>query len=1472
MKNIFYLLLLGPILVYSQSENQNYVRTDIYTTINDNAAQARKIIIYYDGLGRPIQQVAGKASANSLDIITHIEYDQYNRQPKEYLPFESVSNLMEFDNSARENTESFYFKTKYDNATNPYTEQIYEASPLNRLVKQGAPGNNWKVSDNNDHSVKYDYQINIAREVRLFKVVFTEGDTESPTLVTTGYYGAGQLYKSIVKDELWINADGKYRTTEEFKDKEGRLVLKRKFDRVSNVLHAGNYTIVPHDTYYIYDDYSNLTYVIPPLAADKIVKESFATGSIFVNVPWTKLFLVDKATKDDFEAAIINIPNSDILNVDLSVQYGGKGGIKLEFNGNGEISLQLNLLSNTELELVNGEILSLASYGKFSDRELGRITTQDAEYYFLIQNNSLVINGYGKISNIIGTFNGATPLEYQRNFPWTSLLNVDKQDQEIIHYNDIIDTIDNSEILSSYIPNSFEGRGGATILFLDDDTFTINLNIQTNKKFEFAQGALFTLDTKRPIPDAEIGTIETADYKYVFTVRNNILEIKGQGEFTNIIFNGTVRNNKIYSIQNEAEQLCYIYHYDRRNRVIEKHIPDNGWTKIVYDKLDRPVLIQDETALVEPNWIFKKYDVFGRIAFTGKVSVSMDRSEIQNNYDNGTFATSYEQRSGENYYFEQDGAKIYYTDNLFPQNAETLKVNYYDDITFDTKYSVPSNTNSNVAIPGNSYATFTTRRKGLQTGCLVKVLPGTTNASGWITSVTEYDEKARPIFTYSHNSYLSAWHMVESNLDFIGKVVETKTQHKTGSNAKVTLYDFYTYDSADRPLTHNQLIGEYLTGNRQLISDISYEALGAMKQKSVGGSFPVGVSHTSYSPWQTMNYSQNIRGWLTAVNDVDEDMDFTNKMFAFKIDYLMNGNISGTSWKNQTDLDIKSYAYTYDGLNRLKEADYVNRGNIYEEFHEKNIKYDKNGNIQSLTRWGKNSYNGFSKLDDLVYTPQVMSNRLLSVLDNINGDDGFVDGNKGSNDYDYDSAGNLTKDLNKGISLISYNHLNLPSEVIKNSDHKIQYVYDASGVKLEKKVTNGTIVTTTNYSFGFVYTNGQLEYFSHNEGFVERTADQNFQYIYQYKDHLGNVRLSYTNSPNGLVTKDNNDYYPFGMKHGGGLTFPVSSAGKIKYNSMELQDELGLNWYDYEARNYDPQLGRWFNTDPMAEVSRRFSPYTYALDNPVYFVDPDGMWADAFGERGGVNLAGASSDGSVGFLSELGADIAGVKTTTFFDVQSSPKEKAHPTKNDRFTQFLVNLPVKPSKVAEDPIATMNINSKDPEHNALFLDIYKKMKANSVSGDRVFDVLSHGSHNASLGSIKNNIPNNNMTVSEFDTAMKSWSPAYAKAVADGKPFEIWILSCWGASKGEQNNQIFALEFSKMYPQATVYSFDGRGYWGRDFWGSPEFKGIGNMPWDGVSKKAMPNNHQGSLVKYQNKAEKSRYSSKEALNIVNSHLGL
>jgi RHS repeat-associated protein len=354
-------------------------------------------------------------------------------------------------------------------------------------------------------------------------------------------------------------------------------------------------------------------------------------------------------------------------------------------------------------------------------------------------------------------------------------------------------------------------------------------------------------------------------------------------------------------------------------------------------------------------------------------------------------------------------------------------------------------------------------------------------------------------------------------------------------------------------------------------------------------------------------------------------------LFAFKINYnmpttasttaLYNGNIAETYWKTANDDLNRGYAYQYDNLNRLKAATYQKAGTATNAYNE-SLTYDKNGNILSLNRNGTSET--ATAIDKLAYT--YSNNQLLKVADTSNKTQGFVDGTNTDNDFTYDVNGNMTIDKNKGITAIAYNHLNLPIKITFGTTGNIVYVYNATGQKLKKVVTQGTTVTTTDYLGGYQYVNNTLQFFPTAEGYVSLSGTT-YSYTYQYKDHLGNVRLSYTAPPSGvggLVIVEESHYYPFGLKQTGynNVTNSLgnSSAQKIKYNGKELQDELGLNMYDYGARNYDATIGRWMNIDPLAELGRRWSPYNYAVDNPVYFIDPDGMAQSPFDDsrrRGG---------------------------------------------------------------------------------------------------------------------------------------------------------------------------------------------------------------------------------------------------------------
>ncbi len=182
----------------------------------------------------------------------------------------------------------------------------------------------------------------------------------------------------------------------------------------------------------------------------------------------------------------------------------------------------------------------------------------------------------------------------------------------------------------------------------------------------------------------------------------------------------------------------------------------------------------------------------------------------------------------------------------------------------------------------------------------------------------------------------------------------------------------------------------------------------------------------------------------------------------------------------------------------------------------------------------------------------------------------------------------------------------------KQRKRKNPYIYDATGTKQKKVVSTAG---NTEYAGNYIYENGTLQFFSQPEGYVS-VENGNYEYVYEYKNHLGNTRLSYTDANNdGNITTNEivkeSNYYPFGLAHQGynGNVSPLgnSVAKKYMFGGKELDQSLGLETYDFGARNYDPALGRWMNIDPLAEDMRRHSPYNYAFNNPIIFTDPDGM-------------------------------------------------------------------------------------------------------------------------------------------------------------------------------------------------------------------------------------------------------------------------
>ncbi|WP_340203771.1 DUF6443 domain-containing protein, partial [Ascidiimonas sp. W6] len=221
---------------------------------------------YFDGLGRPIQQINIKQSPERNDLINHSDYDAFGRQTKQYLPYPATGNRGSYRTTNQPSAIQTYYKQNYPEDftntptanTNPYSETLLENSPLNRTLKQAAPGADWKMGSG--HEIQFSYTNNTTQEVRVFTVAFTANNTKQPTLSGGSlFYPAGTLTKTITKDENHDGSTTKLHTTEEFTNKQGQTLLKRTYAAIGSPS-----TVTAHDTYYVYDDFGNLTYVLPP--------------------------------------------------------------------------------------------------------------------------------------------------------------------------------------------------------------------------------------------------------------------------------------------------------------------------------------------------------------------------------------------------------------------------------------------------------------------------------------------------------------------------------------------------------------------------------------------------------------------------------------------------------------------------------------------------------------------------------------------------------------------------------------------------------------------------------------------------------------------------------------------------------------------------------------------------------------------------------------------------------------------------------------------------------------------------------------------------------------------------------------------------------------------------------------------------------------------------------------------------------
>ena len=634
----------------------------------------------------------------------------------------------------------------------------------------------------------------------------------------------------------------------------------------------------------------------------------------------------------------------------------------------------------------------------------------------------------------------------------------------------------------------------------------------------------------------------------------------------------------MYQSSANLDQYAFQYKYDGRNRCIWKKLPGAGYMEMVYDNADRLVFSQDGN----------------------------QRALTSGNW-------TYYKYDGLNRLTEQGVCT-----NKVTTSGTTVHIrNYYDNYAFRAQAGF-NNSNFPDDASGNG--------KGALTASVATVL----GSSNKIYTAHYYDIKGRVVKTVQSNP-LGGYDVAATVYTFTNKpATVTHTHTASGKTTRTEVYT-YSYDHADRLLKVEHTLG----GTKITLADYAYDNLGRLQSKSLHG-----------SATNKLTYAYNVRGWLTGISGTK----FTQNLYynTGNGTARYNGSISSMTWKAGNESTVRGYKFTYDGLDRLLNATYGETAGINantDRFSENVTAYDKNGNIKTLQRYGQTGASTYGLIDNLTFT--LGGNQLTRVDDTVtasayNGSFEFKDGVKQANEYAYDANGNLTKDLNKGITNISYNCLNLPSVVTFSDGSTITYTYAADGTKLKTVHKTGSTTTTTDYCGNVVYENGVQKLLLTDEGYV--TLSDN-KYHYYLKDHQGNNRVVINQS--GTV-EETNHYYPFG-----GVFASAGNVQPYKYNGKEYDGKKGLNWYDYGARMYDAALGRFMTVDPLAEKYYPMSPYGYCLNNPIKFIDADGRLPRIYIERKGFGHAFVTvgnGDNTIvytyGRYGELGKDKSSARNTS----------------------------------------------------------------------------------------------------------------------------------------------------------------------------------------------------------------------------------
>jgi RHS repeat-associated protein len=1231
-------------VVQTAAESRNLIRTwtAIKPTTDPNAITLSSVLPdyrmatqYFDGLGRPEQTVVKQGSlisgGTAVDVVTPIAYDGFGREAKKYLPYVSTTSEGLYKANALQQQLSFNQGWHgVQEGTMAYGLTKFENSPLNRAEETFAPGSSWvgtsgNTTEDSRNSVKTKYWINTTTDaVKVWTVTDAGIGSFGTYNVRSTDYEAGSLYKNVTVDE-------RDNQVIEFKDKLGKVILKK----VQLTASADDGSIGrDHSgwlcTYYIYDESGQLRCVIQPKGVELLAANSWNINALNGDILNEQCFRYEY----DHRGRMIlkKVPGAGVV----YMVYDARDRLVLTQDAKQRTDNKWLFTKYDQLNrpIVTGIYLN-ASY-------LGQSSMQA----FLNSLNMPLYENYDPQTFPGHTLNNSFPavnlsavltVTYYDDYKWSAWYGptLNAKDNSFDQY---LDPPSSTYPYPEPLTQSFATKGLVTGVWnnFGADMFTA-----------------FYYDEKSRL-------VQTKHYN----ITHGLDVTTNQYTFSGALHKTVSRTEKAGSINPLTTLLATSFTYDNLGRVtkIEKNLNNTGWKPI--SSLEYDALGQLKKKTLSPSYasnaglesLIYDYNIRGWLLGTNRdyakvagdnshyfgFDLGYDKTPI--NLSNGTSIAGYMNAS-----FNGNIAGM-----LWKSKGDGVLRKYdfeYDNVNRLGKANFIQYSNGSW---NNSDNDFTVR--------------GFEAANNFFI---DYDANGNMLSLVQHGSTISSPQMIMDGLryfyypnsnklkmvfddfnDKFSKLGDFKYDGKDGSNVD---YDYdsngnLAYDKNKKisGITYNHLnLPSLITIPGKGTIEYVYDASGnKLKKITTDNSATTKTITTTttyigglvYESKQTVPLDPLVPDYIDRLQFISHEegrvrpiRNASNQITNYTYDYFLKDHLGNVRMVLTEEQQVDQYpALSFEGASGSQEA---NDQKIWEDRTGGNMDVMSNriqkpgfgasGNNSMLVRKSTGAI-GAGKLlkvmsGDRIHTAvdyyyqcttcnstnanglNTLTSALLNVLVN----------SQGATVITKDNAGVISNALSNSPEAISfftpespsggtttapkaYMHLLLFNEQFKlDKDNSYVQQIGSSGTGTINKL-GASAVNVKKNGYAYIYFSNESEEFVYFDNFL-----------------LTHERSSIL---------EETHYYPFGLVMSGISSKAVSFGNpenKKKFNdgselaNKEFSDGSGLELYETRYRSLDPQIGRFWQLDPMADFTFEFSPYAYGNNNPILLNDPLGLLSDS---------------------------------------------------------------------------------------------------------------------------------------------------------------------------------------------------------------------------------------------------------------------